>query len=164
MTKQSDSYDYVICGGGTTGCVLASRLSHAGHTVLLIETGPEDYNEQIMSPPGLGGRVVPNYAGKLLSGSSAVNYGLWDKTQTHHDPQGSPDLYSFDGPIATTAGARHYPLRETIYNVMTAAGLEFNPDANGGNPFGFGAGLRRTGRMRRDSLLAKSTTCPELQS
>jgi choline dehydrogenase-like flavoprotein len=183
-----NSYDYIICGGGTVGCVLASRLSHAGHRVLVVEAGPEDYNEQIMSPiaaaqlhgtafeynlmstpqPGLGNRALPTYAGKLLSGSSAVNYGLWTrghsadydawaevvgddrwsyknmlkyfkKVQKHHDLGGNPDWYGFDGPISTTAGVRIYPLRETVYQAMTAAGIPFNPDINGGNPLGFGS-------------------------
>lgn len=59
-------------------------------------------------------------------------------TETHHDPTGSPEKYGFSGPIATTAGARIYPLREHIREAMLAAGLEYNPDTNGGNPFGFG--------------------------
>ncbi|KAJ5083571.1 alcohol oxidase [Penicillium angulare] len=183
----SDSCEYIICGGGTVGCVLACRLSHAGHSVLIVEAGPEDYNEQIMSPvaaphlhgtqfkynmmtveqPGLGGRSVPNHGGKLLSGSSGINYGLWTRghsvdydawaelvgdnrwsyknmlkyfkaTQTHYDPNGSPEKYGFSGPITTTAAARTYPLRETIRESMLVAGLEYNPDTNGGSPFGFG--------------------------
>lgn len=183
----NQSYEYIVCGGGTVGCVLASRLSQAGHSVLVIEAGPEDYNEQIMSPvaaphlhgtkfeynmmtskqPGLGNRSVPNHEGKLLSGSSGVNYGLWTRghsvdynswakivgdnrwnyenmleyfkaTETHHNSGASPEKYGFSGPIATTAGARTYPLRETVREAMLAAGLEYNPETNSGNPFGFG--------------------------
>jgi choline dehydrogenase-like flavoprotein len=93
----STEYDYIIVGGGTVGCVLASRLSHADHRVAVFEAGPENYSEQIMSPTGgpllhateweyqwksvkqahLGNREIANYGGKILSGSSAVNYGLW---------------------------------------------------------------------------------------
>ncbi|CAF4119181.1 unnamed protein product [Adineta steineri] len=37
------SYDYVICGGGTTGCIVARRLAENRNvTVCLIEAGPSD--------------------------------------------------------------------------------------------------------------------------
>ncbi|KAH0563198.1 hypothetical protein GP486_002229 [Trichoglossum hirsutum] len=46
-TSQVDSFDYVIVGGGTAGCVIASRL--AGYLpdrkILLIEAGPSDYDD-----------------------------------------------------------------------------------------------------------------------
>lgn len=93
----SSEYDYIIVGGGTVGCVLASRLSHADYRVAVFEAGPENYSDQIMSPTGgpllhtteweyrwksvkqsrLGNREIINYGGKILSGSSAVNYGMW---------------------------------------------------------------------------------------
>jgi len=44
MNKRS--YDYVIVGGGSAGCVMANRLSaHSANRVLLIEAGPD-------APPG----------------------------------------------------------------------------------------------------------------
>jgi choline dehydrogenase-like flavoprotein len=40
-----DSYDYVVVGGGTAGCVIAARLAEylPNKRILLIEAGPSDF-------------------------------------------------------------------------------------------------------------------------
>jgi choline dehydrogenase len=40
---QADSVvaDFVVAGGGTAGCVIAARLAGAGHSVVVIEAGPD---------------------------------------------------------------------------------------------------------------------------
>ena len=40
--KKMDSFDYIIVGGGTAGCILANRLTASGrHRVLMLEAGGE---------------------------------------------------------------------------------------------------------------------------
>lgn len=46
-----NSYDYLIVGGGTAGCVIAARLAeYLPHKkILMIEAGPSDYmNDQVL--------------------------------------------------------------------------------------------------------------------
>jgi choline dehydrogenase len=89
------SFDYVIVGAGSAGCVLANRLSSDGrHTVLLLEAGPPDtypwihvpigYAKTMFNPrvnwcfntepdPGMNGRRIYWPRGKTLGGSSSIN-------------------------------------------------------------------------------------------
>ena len=92
------SYDYVIVGAGSAGCVLANRLSaQPDTTVALIEAGGSDRSLSVRIPaafpkmfhtdkdwdyssdpePGLMGRRIYMPRGKMLGGSSSMNAMLF---------------------------------------------------------------------------------------
>ncbi|XP_072046413.1 uncharacterized protein [Amphiura filiformis] len=58
MANLQDSYDYVVCGGGSAGCVVAARLSEdPNRNVLLLEAGPSDLDWIDTHTPALVGSL-----------------------------------------------------------------------------------------------------------
>ena len=81
-------FDYIIIGGGLSGCVVAARLhqAHPSLSLALLEAGPdESHNPAVLSPvlyptlhgtrlqysyqstpqPQINGRRIPNWGGRL---------------------------------------------------------------------------------------------------
>lgn len=103
MTAPSETFDYIIVGAGSAGCVLANRLTESGrHRVLLLEAGGKDSNLWIHIPlgygklftnprynwlyktepePDLNGRQIIQPRGKTLGGSSSINGLLYIRGQ-----------------------------------------------------------------------------------
>jgi choline dehydrogenase len=97
------SFDYIVVGAGTAGCLLANRLSADPEIrVALIEAGGEDDYPWIHIPigylytqnntrtdwclktepePGLNGRVLNYPRGKVLGGCSAINGMIYMRGQ-----------------------------------------------------------------------------------
>ena len=97
------TFDYIIVGAGTAGCVLANRLSANPKTqVLLLEAGKKDdyfwidipvgYLYTIGNPrtdwcyqtepdPGLNGRSIGYARGKVLGGCSSINAMIYMRGQ-----------------------------------------------------------------------------------
>ena len=92
------SYDFIVCGGGSSGSVVARRLAeNADCQVLLIEAGGNDEDESVLDPalwptnlgserdwgfqaepnPHLDGRALSMSMGKGLGGGSSVNVMVW---------------------------------------------------------------------------------------
>jgi len=98
-----DSFDYVIVGAGSAGCVLANRLSEDPQTtVCVLEAGPRDWHPYIHLPAGFiktfhmkginwayqqepgpytGGRSIYAPRGKTLGGSSSINGHIYNRGQ-----------------------------------------------------------------------------------
>ena len=194
-----ECYDYIVVGGGSSGCVTAGRLVRDhGARVLLLETGTGDANPLFRMPAGfikflkgsrhlrfnepvaqeqLGGRkpIIPT--ARVLGGGSTVNamvymrgqpsdFAFWDESTGFSEGWDFPplaphfrrmernerlndDLHGIDGTLAISDHTHRAPITHAFVNAMQGYGVRFNPDFNGGDPYGVGYiqltkdGLRR---------------------
>ena len=98
-----DTFDYVIVGAGSAGCVLANRLGEdSSAKICVLEAGPRDWHPYIHLPAGFiktfhmrsvnwayqqevgpwtGGRSIYAPRGKTLGGSSSINGHIYNRGQ-----------------------------------------------------------------------------------
>lgn len=132
LASPIDSYDYIIVGAGTSGLLLANRLSQdANFTVVVIDPGADERNNANVVNPltwlglagtsvdwsyssipqvSLGGRVLEYDAGRGIGGTSLIN-GMDAKRPRNWDEMNTESIDRHD----------LYPRRQSSIRCLGAA-------------------------------------------
>jgi choline dehydrogenase len=99
-----EQYDFIVCGSGSSGSVVARRLAeNPGVSLLVLEAGGSDEGPEVSKPerwvsnlgskhdwnftaqpnPHLNGRVIEYAMGKILGGGSSINVMVWARGHQH---------------------------------------------------------------------------------
>ncbi|KAB8315407.1 choline dehydrogenase [Tolypothrix campylonemoides VB511288] len=171
-------YDYIVIGAGSAGCVVANRLTQdSDTTVLLLEAGNPDTKPEIHIPaecvnllgtevdwgyftepePYLNNRKIFSSRGKVLGGSSSINFMFYVRGNRHdydhwqelgnpgwsyqdvlpyfkkseNQQRGASDFHGVNGELSVTDPISPSVVSQRFIDAAMALGYDYNPDFNG---------------------------------